>query len=63
MSSKLIFYDLAQDGIKLQAVFNWTRVGGAQEEFHSFAMLTRIGDIVSQYSPYPETFQDEMPDA
>lgn len=47
VSSKLIFYDLVQDSTKLQAVFNWTRVGGTQEEFHTFAMLTRVGDIVS----------------
>lgn len=47
VSSKLIFYDLVQDSVKLQTVFNWTRVGGAEDEFHNFAMLTRVGDIVS----------------
>lgn len=47
VSSKLIFYDLVQDSVKLQAVFNWARVGGAEEGFHNSSVLTRIGDIVS----------------
>lgn len=47
VSSKLIFYDLVQDGVKLQAVVNWTKVGGVEEEFHNSSVLTRVGDIVS----------------
>ncbi|KAL7267484.1 mitochondrial lysine-tRNA synthetase [Rhizina undulata] len=47
VSSKLIFYDLAQDGEKLQAVFNWKNVGGDEEEFVKQSMMTRVGDIVS----------------
>lgn len=47
VSSKLIFYDLVQDGAKLQAVFNYSRVGGSVDDFRNTAMLTRIGDIVS----------------
>ncbi|KAI5843876.1 hypothetical protein DFP73DRAFT_478458 [Morchella snyderi] len=47
VSSKLIFYDLVQDGAKLQAVFNYSRVGGSIDDFRNTAMLTRVGDIVS----------------
>lgn len=48
VSSKLIFYDVVQDGEKLQVVVNWSRVGGEKDEFHRLSMLTRIGDIVSK---------------
>ncbi|PWW76426.1 class II aaRS and biotin synthetase [Tuber magnatum] len=47
VSSKLIFYDLVQDGEKMQVVVNYARVGGEKEEFKRISMLTRIGDVVS----------------
>ena len=47
VSSKLIFYDLVQDGEKMQVVVNCARVGGEKEEFRRISMLTRIGDVVS----------------
>ena len=45
VSSKLIFYDLVQDGEKMQVVVNCVRVDGG-EEFR-ISMLTRIEDVVS----------------
>jgi lysyl-tRNA synthetase class 2 len=47
VSSKLIFYDVVQDGEKLQVVVNWGRIGGENDEFHRLSMLTRVGDIIS----------------
>ncbi|CAZ81293.1 unnamed protein product [Tuber melanosporum] len=47
VSSKLIFYDLVQDGEKIQVVVNCARVGGEKGEFRRISMLTRIGDVVS----------------
>ncbi|KAI5807683.1 hypothetical protein DFH27DRAFT_547323 [Peziza echinospora] len=51
-SSKLVFYDLIQDGVKMQVVSNWKNVGGAPEDFERKCFQTKPGDIVS-FTGYP----------
>lgn len=53
VSSKLAFYDLIQDGVKVQAVVNWKSVGGEEEDFRDWFLGTRVGDIVSEFLHSP----------
>ncbi|CCX13177.1 lysyl-tRNA synthetase [Pyronema domesticum] len=46
LSPKLIFYDIIQDGIKVQAVFSHVAVGGSEEDFYVFNTALRNGDII-----------------
>ena len=49
VSSKLIFYDLVQNGDKLQAVYNYKTIGGDAKEFNDKVLSLSVGDIVSEY--------------
>lgn len=48
LSSKLIFYNLVQDGIELQVVYSFQRVGGDVTDFRKKVASIRVGDIVSE---------------
>ncbi|KAF8243531.1 class II aaRS and biotin synthetase, partial [Wilcoxina mikolae CBS 423.85] len=47
LSTKLIFYDVVQDGRKLQGVSSHALIGGTNEEFYERTTALRIGDIIS----------------
>ncbi|KAF8415109.1 hypothetical protein EV426DRAFT_113935 [Tirmania nivea] len=47
VSSKLYFFDLLQDGVKLQVVSNFKDVGGDVKEYKKKILSLSIGDIVS----------------
>ncbi|KAF8535172.1 hypothetical protein BDD12DRAFT_856490 [Trichophaea hybrida] len=47
LSAKLIFYDVVQDGRKLQGISSHALIGGTKEEFYERTTALRIGDIVS----------------
>lgn len=49
MSSKLIFYDIQEDGDRVQVMHTWSDVGGSEQEFMNWRKLFRIGDLVSMF--------------
>ena len=54
MSSKLLFYEIEDDGRMAQITHNYMEVGGTVEEWNAWRKMFRIGDIIGEFVFYPE---------